>query len=165
MNNAFPRPRPVWPTILLAGLVVGVLDITDPIVFYHFRGVAAIRIPQSIAAGWLGRDAFNGGWPAAALGLASHFLIATTAAAVFVLASRRWTMLAAYPWFFGAAYGLGVFFFMNFIVVPLSHTPPPRFTWPVTLNLLFAHVCLIGWPIGFFARRAAAPNWPAPDGV
>ena len=78
--------------------------------------------------------------------------------------SRRWTVLARRPWLCGAAYGLGVFFFMNFVVVPLSRAGAPRFTPAVTVNLLFAHICLIGWSIAQFARCVSG-NPPRVRGV
>ena len=42
---------------------------------------------QAIASGLLGREAFSGGWWTASLGLGLHFLIATSAAALYALAS------------------------------------------------------------------------------
>ena len=146
---------PVWLATLLAGFVVGAFNITDAILFFSIRGVAPMRIPQTIVAGLIGPAAFRGGWRTAFLGFALHFLIAATAAAIYILASRRWTVLARRPWLCGGAYGFGVFLFMNFVVVPLSRTGVPRFTPAVTINLLFAHVCLIGWTIAQFARWAS----------
>ena len=40
--------------ILYGGLVVGTLDALDALIFFGLRGVAPIRIGQSIAAGVLG---------------------------------------------------------------------------------------------------------------
>jgi hypothetical protein len=138
---------------LTAGLVAGLLDILDPIVFYGLRGVAPIRILQSVAAGLLGPDAFAGGWPTAGLGLALHLFIATVVAAVFVAAARRTPLLRARPIGSGAVYGLGVFAVMNWVVVPLSAAAPARWTTDVVVNLVFAHVCLVGIPIALIARR------------
>ena len=53
--------------ILWAGLIAGTLDITDALVFYGLRGVPPVRLPQNIASGLLGRDAFQGGVGTAAL--------------------------------------------------------------------------------------------------
>ena len=71
------------------GLTVGALDLLDAIVFFGLRnGVAPVRIPQSIAAGLVGRPAaVAGGLSTAALGVALHFFIATTIVAVFYLAN------------------------------------------------------------------------------
>ena len=66
------------------------------------------------------RTAFRGGWATAALGLAIHFLIAFTAAAVFYAASRRIAALLHHPWFAGVGYALVVYGFMYWVVMPLS---------------------------------------------
>ena len=62
--------------ILVGGLVAALLDILDPILFFGLRGVAPIRIPQSIASGLLGRAAYSGGLRTVLLGLALHLFIA-----------------------------------------------------------------------------------------
>ena len=74
-------------------LVVGVLDLTDALVFFGLRGARPIRIGQSIAAGLLGRAAFSGGWPTALLGVALHFVIALCIVTTYGLLSRRLPLL------------------------------------------------------------------------
>ena len=63
------------------GLIGGILDISDALIFSGLRGVPPERLLQGIARGLLGARAMQGGWAAAILGLALHFLIAFTAAA------------------------------------------------------------------------------------
>ncbi len=71
------------PAILLGGLIAGAFDISYACIYtYIVRGTSAIRILQSVASGVLGAKAFAGGLKTAVLGLALHFLIALTAAAV-----------------------------------------------------------------------------------
>ena len=73
------------PKALLYGtLAVGILDILDAFIFFGLRGARPLRILQSIAAGLLGKEAFNGGWGSAALGLAVHFFIAFVIVLVFL---------------------------------------------------------------------------------
>jgi hypothetical protein len=140
--------------ILLGGLVVGALDITEPMVFWHFRaGTAPARILQSVAGGLLGRATFNGGWKTAALGLGLHVFIATSVTTVFVLASRRWTLLTRRWMGCGVLYGLGVYVFMYYVVLPLSASGRPAFAWATLANALFAHTFCVGLPIAFIARR------------
>jgi len=69
--------------IVWGGLTAGVLDITAAFVTWAPKGVSPTRILQGIAKGALGPEAYKGGLSTAALGLAFHFLIAFTAAAVF----------------------------------------------------------------------------------
>jgi hypothetical protein len=62
---------------------VGVLDISDALVFWGMQGAPPMGIFQSIAAGLLGRTAsYRGGLPTAVLGGFLHFFIATTIAAL-----------------------------------------------------------------------------------
>jgi hypothetical protein len=63
--------------IAYGALVVGALDLLDALIFFRLRGAAPIRICQSIAAGLLGRAAFQGGAATAVRGVAVHFFIAT----------------------------------------------------------------------------------------
>ncbi|MEO7167842.1 MAG: hypothetical protein ABI787_09650, partial [Spartobacteria bacterium] len=62
--------------ILIGGAIAGILDITYAIGFSAWRGVAPLRLLQSVASGLLGAPAFEGGLPTAALGLFLHFCIA-----------------------------------------------------------------------------------------
>ena len=115
---------------------------------------------QAIASGLLGRDAFTGGAWTAALGLGLHFFIATTAAAIYTLASLRLPLLVARPVLCGAAYGLIVNVVMQNVVLPLSAfrpgapAPPGTIDWG-QVNLWLAHVFFVGLPIAFATRWAA----------
>ena len=143
--------------ILLGTLTVGVLDLVDAIVFFRLRsGVAPIRIPQSIAAGALGRAAaFRGGLGTAALGVALHFFIAFGIVTIYWLASRRLSVLVRRPFVCGPLYGLGVYAFMNYVVVPLSAAASSGSTpLPVLLNGLIIHVVGVGLPSALFARAS-----------
>jgi hypothetical protein len=139
--------------ILTGGLIAGVLDITAAIVIYAFRGVAPIRILQSVASGLMGPAAFTGGGKTAALGLALHFLIATTAAAVYFLASRRLPALVRNPKLWGSLYGISVWAFMSFVVLPLSSARRQPFDAEMALILVAVHIVCVGLPIAFATRR------------
>lgn len=143
-------------TIGLGGLFAGILDITDAIVFYYFRGVPPRTILQSVASGLLGADAFQGGNQTAALGLFLHFVIAFGAAAVFYVLSLRIRALWRRPLITGAAYGLVVYAVMNFVVLPLSAFADRPFQVNAPFfNLIFAHIVCVGWPIALAAYRSA----------
>lgn len=141
--------------MLAGGLVAGALDIVYACAFWALKaGVPARRIFQSVAAGLLGRASFEGGAATAALGLALHFLIATSMSAAFYLVARRWPLLRRRPVPCGAVYGLILYGVMNYIVVPLSAAGPGSKD-PLWIALSIAvHVLLIGIPIALFARRA-----------
>jgi hypothetical protein len=149
--------RRVIQAILLGGLAVGILDISDAILFTWFRGGSATRMLQGIASGLLGPGSFQGGSATAILGLALHFVIATGAAAVFVLASLRAPALLERPFVWGPIYGLIVYGVMRFIILPLSLVRMQ----PLTINIgfanqIFAHIFLVGIPIVLVASRVLA---------
>jgi hypothetical protein len=148
--------------ILVGGLTAGTLDITYAMVAYAFIGVAPRVILQSVASGWLGKDAYAGGWPAAALGLASHLAITCVMAAIFVAVATRWGLLRRHRWLGGAAFGLAAFAVMNFVVVPLSAAAvhPPRGVF--LAGGLLAHVFLVGVPISLAAARFGYGSEAAP---
>jgi uncharacterized membrane protein YagU involved in acid resistance len=144
--------------ILLAGLIAGFLDGMDAVVFIGWiRGIPVERVFQFIASGALGVAAFHGGWPAVALGVAFHFMIAISAAAVFYLLTRRWKWPLRAPILAGPIYGFGVFLFMHYVVVPLSAAPrqPPASAGAIA-NLIFSHVFFVGIPIALINNRASA---------
>lgn len=151
--------KPVGPgrAILLGGLVVGVLEGLDAVVFFGLRGVAPIRTFQHIASGVLGRASFTGGLKTALLGVAVHFLIATAIVAVYDGVSRTIDLLTRQPIACGIAYGVLVYTFMNLVVLPLSaasHGPP---TLPVLVNGLLIHALGVGVPSALFARWGQRP--------
>jgi uncharacterized membrane protein YagU involved in acid resistance len=141
-------------TILLAGLVAGVLDLTAAVVTTLLRGRPPTRMLQSIASGLLGLDSYNGGLKTAALGVVLHFIIATGAAAVFYAASRKLTFLVRQAIVSGLLYGIAVYFFMQLVVLPLSAFPH-RVTFPLSGVLigLGVHMLCVGLPISLIVRR------------
>jgi hypothetical protein len=143
--------------IVWGGLLVGVLDLTAALVTNGLRGIAPVRILQSITSGVLGAASYQGGAATAAAGVALHFVIAFGAAAVFYAASRRLRFLVRRPFIAGPLYGVAVYFFMNLVLLPLSAFPH-RFA-PTAGSLatgLAVHVLCVGLPIALAARAAEA---------
>jgi hypothetical protein len=142
--------------IFLGGLIAGTLDLTAACVYSWMRAsVSPIRVFQFIASGVLGTDSFTGGAKTAILGVALHFLIATGATAVFYFASRAWFFLIEHPIVAGLLYGIPVYAFMNFVVLPLSQIQ--QRSQPMSariINLAILMFC-IGLPIALIVRRYA----------
>ena len=142
-------------TIVKGGLLAGVLDIADAIVVTIWRGGHPARMLQGIASGLLGPRAFDGGVGTVALGLALHFFIALSAACVFFATTRLFPSLLRRPILSGIAFGLGVWAFMRFVVIPLSLVrmghPPPI----LVANQLLTHSFGVGVPIAWMAARSA----------
>jgi uncharacterized membrane protein YagU involved in acid resistance len=105
----------------------------------------------------LGPSAFTGGMPAALLGFFFEFVIATGAAAVYVLVSRSMRFLTRRPWIAGPLYGIAVYWFMQLVVLPLSRYTHRRFLLRITLIGIGIHMVCVGLPIALTARRFATP--------
>ena len=140
------------PTIALAGLIAGILDITSAFVIAGIKGTGSIRMLQGIASGLLGQRSFEGGMETAGLGLAIHFLIAFTAAAVFCTASRKFSSLTQHAVVSGFLYGIAVYIFMYWIVVPFAF-PTARHSISRDFTAVIIHIVLIGLPISLVVRR------------
>src|SRR5437588_4129476 len=141
--------------IALGGLVVGALDLLDAVAFFGLRsGVPPVRIFQSIAAGLLGRAAFAGGTRAAALGVCLHFLIAFLIVLTYYVLSRYVPFMKEHAFVSGVLFGLGAYFVMNYVVIPLSATSRGPFSLPVFVNGLAIHAFGIGVPAAWFVSRA-----------
>src|SRR5258708_22023173 len=69
MNNAFLG-------ILVGWLSMGILDGLSAVILYKMRGITLTRGFQGIAAGLLGKTAFDGGGKTALLGVVMHFCVA-----------------------------------------------------------------------------------------
>lgn len=149
--------RRVLRAIVWGGLIAGVLDIGYVlIIFPLWLGSSPIRILQGIAGGLIGPAARDGGLATAALGLFCHFVIATGAAATYALAATKFTLLTRRPIFSGLVFGVCVYFFMQWVVLPLSATGGgrgPNLTWPSAVVFL-AHLICVGIPIALCTKRA-----------
>jgi hypothetical protein len=138
-------------------LVAGSCDITFAILFWWFRaGVAPTRVLQSVAAGLIGRTAaISGGTKTALLGLFLHYFIAFCIVLVYWLAAKVLPILRRHAVILGSIYGLGVYFVMNYVVIPLSaiHKRGPFNMLSFVLSLI-VHAFLIGLPAALFAKAA-----------
>ena len=135
--------------ITAAGMLCGAMDITAALVVHGQFGLRPQRLLQGIAAGLLGKSAFEGGWGTAALGLILHFVIALGAATVFYVASR-WMRFLVEQWgWWGPMYGVAVYFFMQMVVLPLSQTGRRPFSWKMTWIGIVIHIICVGTPIAW----------------
>jgi len=143
-------------TIVLGGLAAGILDIADAFIVTTINGGTPVRVLHAIASGVLGRAAYQGGAAAAALGLALHFVIAFGAATAFLLISRVLPMVLRRAVWSGIAFGLAVWVFMYYGVLPITFNRPNVLpAWPLLINQLAIHALGVGLPIALVARRSA----------
>lgn len=151
---------------LSAALVAGTLDMLYACTYWGLQGVRPMRIMQSVAAGILGQASFGGGAATAALGLALHYAIVLVMAAVYFTAARRLPPLWQRPWLFGTLYGLALYGFMQYIVLPLSAAGPSPGDPVWMLCSVAAHVLLVGIPIAWMARDGGVHSrFPAPGAL
>ena len=139
-------------TIVTAGLVVGVLDISSAFVIWWQRGVPIQHGLQGIAAGLLGTKSYQGGLATVGLGLAIHFFVAFVVVSIFYLASRKIRFLTKRPFVSGVCFGIGVYMVMYWIVLPTAF-PTSRHRLSNEVLALAIHICLIGLPTAFIVRR------------
>lgn len=135
---------------LLAGFIAGTVDIGAATLI---SGRSPVFICQYIAGGLIGRGALEGGMPAAALGLVLQWAMSILIAALFVLASSRFAILKQSWLVAGIAYGVPVYFVMEYVVVPLSawHRVPKFSAIPFAENM--AAMMVFGVIVAFFAAR------------
>jgi hypothetical protein len=138
--------------IVLGGLIAGTIDIGAAALI---NSVSPFRILQFIAGGLLGKAALEGGAAVELLGLALQWAMSLLIAAVYVVLcrlpvlGRRW--IAG-----GLAYGVIIFFVMNYAVVPASAWERwPQFTAERFAENMLA-MLLFGLIVAFFAQRSAA---------
>jgi Na+/alanine symporter len=130
--------------------IAGTLDLLQACILFGWD------IPLVIAGGLLGRQAFQGGAGTYVLGVALHFFIACSAAAIYYAASRRLGFMKDHPLVCGLFFGAAVQEVMNLVVLPLSalHSRGPYKLQDLILGLV-VHMVVVGLPISFSVRRFA----------
>lgn len=160
---AVRKSSPEWikflGTTVWVGLVAGTLDISDNIIFNHFRGITPAMIFQYIASGLIGREAFRAGNASVLLGILLHYFIATSWTAIFYLLSLRLPILSRRAVLSGLIYGALVYIFMNVVVLPLSGVPHVRSAMTIAnrVNGVLAVMLCIGLTISLLVRLSKRP--------
>jgi hypothetical protein len=131
----------------MGGLIAGTLDLLQACILFGWD------IPLAIAGGLLGRQAFNGGAGTYVLGVLLHFFIATSAAGIYYVVSRRLVFLVEHPLVCGLFFGGAVQEVMNLVVLPLSalHSRGPYKLEDLILGL-GVHMIVVGVPIAYSVR-------------
>ncbi len=154
LANTFGQRRSsaVLLTALTGSAIAGSLDLAFAFTFYGMHGATPLRILQSIASGVLGMNSFSGGWMSAALGAFCHYFILAVATYLFLLASRRIAALVKHYLACGLLYGVTIYLFMHYIVVPLSAAPAFKTTPGAVIGELGSHL-VVGLAIALVVRR------------
>ena len=148
--------------LLRAGLLTGISDGLFAIVLsVGFYDSTVTRLFQGVASTLLGREALDGGTPAALIGVLMHFGVAFGWSAVFLLLVRlslRIHRVLGSPYGavkVAAVYGPFIWLVMTLVVVPLLLQRPPRINvrWWVQL---IGHIPFVGFPIAASIRSGVS---------
>lgn len=137
-------------TSVHAGLLAGTIDIAAACAI---NAVEPGRILRAIASGLLGGSAVHAGPWVLALGLVLQWAMSIAIAAVFLAVAAKAPILLRRWILAGIAYGVVVFFVMNYAVVPLSaavfkvHFSPLSFAENLLAMLIF------GLIVAYVAQR------------
>jgi len=142
--------------VLVGGGIAATLDIVYAFLSNAQYGKTPLWVLQAVGSGWLGSASFSSGLAGAFIGLLSHYLILFVAAIVYWLASKRLPVLRTQAVACGALFGILVYLFMNFAVLPLSAFPY-KLTYPPSrlIEGFASHALFVGLPIAISIRRWA----------
>jgi hypothetical protein len=130
-------------TAVYGGLLAGTIDIGAA---SAINTAAPDRVLRAVASGLLGRAAVHGGSWVIGLGLILQWAMSILIAAIFLAGAARLPVLRRRWILAGLAYGIVVFFVMNYAVVPLSaavfkvHFTPLSFAENMAAMLVFGSI-------------------------
>ena len=143
--------------VLLAGFTAGLADFLFASITRVMNGGSWMDPWKGVAGCLIGEAAREGGFEIVLLGIALHFFICFSAAAMlyFILKKapslpRQWLLVAV-------VYGIVFMLVMNYVVAPLSRAGRPIYpveTLPI--NALW-HIVLVGLTSAWFVTRALKP--------
>lgn len=143
-----------WQTIIIAGLVAGVLDGTAAVISTYLSSGKGFEIVfRFVASGLLGSEAFKGGNSMIVAGVVFHMTIAMTWAIIFYYIYPYVSRLIKNHILLGLLYGIVVWLVMNLVVVPLSNTPKFPFNLAGAIKGMAIIMVCIGLPISLIIGK------------
>lgn len=139
--NRMASWRAALGVIIAAGIAGGVVDAIYFSTMSLLNGRSPIAVLQGIASFWRGAATRNGGVASAAIGLATHFGLATVMAGGYFVIAKMISPFRRRPLAFGTVYGILLYGVMYFIVLP-QRWPAlyPRFDGARSFLDIGAHV-------------------------
>jgi len=151
-GHALPSAARAWPAlawIVGGGTALALADLAFAAVFWFLHsGTPPMRIPQSIAAWFIGTPAARaGGVETAMLGTVLYCAVIATLVAAYVGIARRWPRVHAHVASVGVAYGIASYAVVLQILVPsLSAASVNAHDMPIEWTI----ACVAAWGgIGF----------------
>ncbi|MBS1512605.1 MAG: hypothetical protein JST86_17295 [Bacteroidetes bacterium] len=138
--------------IIIAGLIVGTLDITGACIDAWFSAATPVP-PQNIlyfiAKGLIGDNAAAGGFFIGLLGLCIHYCIAVSFTLFFYIIYRYMKQVLVYPLLMGFCYGIFIWATMRYLVLPFTHIKVAPFDFKKAAKAALILVAAIGVPLSF----------------
>lgn len=144
--------------ILVAGLIVGTLDILSASIQTLINGRNPVGMLKFVASGVFGPEALTGPDSYAAFGLFFHFCIAMIWTIIFFFLYPRIAVMRKNKVMTGVVYGIFVQIIMSQIVLRLANTPPLPFRLKGQLIAAGILIVAIGIPLAFLADRYYKKN-------
>jgi len=140
--------------ILLGGFLAAFADTVYPTVKTLMAGKPWFSPWKGVASGLLGQPARDGGMEMVALGLALHYFICISAAALLYMLVSRVKFLPRQWIVLGILYGIAFLLVMNYVILPLSAIGHGIYPLETLHIQAFWHIVLVGLPTAFFVTRA-----------
>ncbi len=145
-------PAASMPWSFVAGIAGAIVDLAVAAAYWSQFHVDPIRIPQGIAAWFIGPGAYAGGLATAWSGLLAYCALVCGTCALYHGAAQRWTALQRRPVLCGSVYGVLSYGAIFWIAAPLL-TGTGGSTKPGWIALCVAtYVVAIGIPAALAAR-------------
>lgn len=139
--------------IIIAGLIVGTLDILAASIQTLINGRNPVGMLKFVASGVFGPEIMSGPDSYALLGLLFHFCIAMGWTVLFFFLYARISWMRKNKFLTGIVYGIFVQIMMSQIVLKLANTPPIPFRLKGQLIAAGILIVAIGIPLAFLADR------------
>ena len=149
-------------TILLAGLVAGILDGAAATIQFMINsgGKSPAIVFKYISSALVGKEAMSGGTGMVILGILLHMLIATIFATIFYFLYKNIKWISRNILVAGIIYGILVWVAMKRVVVPLSRiNRPASFDLSKALIAMLILIFFIGIPIAFITHKRMRNNF------
>lgn len=147
--------------IIAAGILVGTLDIIAACIqFYSNTGMGPAPVLRYIARAAIGPAANSGGNEILAAGLLFHYCIAMGFTLLFFFLYKNVPAFSIQPVLTAILYGIFMWAFMFFIVLPLSRVGQPPFHFQKALIAIVILIVCISTPLVLLARTWSTRHSP-----
>ncbi len=149
-------------TLVFGTLTMGTLDILWAIGNSALNGKGPVWVFQTIAGGFFHRATYDGGLQTALIGMVTHYFIAGSVVTCFYLLSRKLPLLLERPWLVGPVYGLGVYLFMQTVVLPLAKWGGGLHPGIPMVKAIFIHMACVGLVTALIVAKGPVPGLRQP---